>query len=79
MILELTASKESPEKQVEEIEALLDRLFYMKAEPTIDELEEYVQRHPRLPISSLSARTGLNPDRIRALLGEIGPAADESR
>ena len=79
VILELTASKESPEKQVEEIEALLDRLFYMKAEPTIDELEEYVRRHPRLPISSLSARTGLNPDRIRALLGEIGPAADESR
>ncbi len=70
VILELEAEKSEPDRQREEIEALLRRVFYVDAKPTFEDLESYVRRHPGLPVPVLRARTGLDPERIRALVEE---------
>ncbi|HEU4401182.1 MAG TPA: hypothetical protein VFT43_03685 [Candidatus Polarisedimenticolia bacterium] len=68
VLLELKASRKEPERQAEEVETLLDRLFYLKSEPTQDDLEEFVRQHRGLSIQELHAITGLDSETIRALL-----------
>jgi len=70
VILELKAEKKDAPAQLAEIEALLDRVFYLKSEPTREELEIFVRRHTGWPISRLRAATGLAEEDIRALLKE---------
>lgn len=83
VLLELRASKSDPAGQRDEIEALLDRLFYLKDEPTQDELQEFVRQHPGLSLQRLRALTGLDPEVIRALIAEASappaPAAPPRR
>lgn len=71
VILVLGAKKEEPDRMRTEIEALLDRLFYLSDEPAAETLERYVRLHPTLPLGRLRAATGLEVDRIRAILKEV--------
>ncbi len=75
VLLELKAGKKEPAKQLEEIETLLDRLFYLKSEPGREEMEDFVRGHSGMPLSRLRALTGLDPDRIRELLKEAPAGA----
>ena len=70
-ILELQTKKGEPEKQKDEVMNLLDRLFYISDQPTIETLEDYVRSHHRLPVGRLRAATGLDVERIRAILEEV--------
>jgi len=79
VVLELKAGKKDPQGQMEEIETLLDRIFYLKSEPARAELETFVRRHAGMPISRLRAITGLPEDEIRALLKDASAASGPSR
>ena len=70
VVLELKADRKDRLAQLTEIETLLDRVFYMKSEPTREELEMFIRRHSGLPISRLRGITGLPEEAIRALLRE---------
>ena len=73
VILDLKAGKKDPQGQLDEIETLLDRVFYLKSEPGIEALEDFVRRHSGMPISRLRSLTGLPDERIRAILKETAP------
>jgi hypothetical protein len=73
VVLELQAGKNDPQGQLDEIETLLDRVFYVKSEPGTEALEDFVRRHTGMPISRLHSLTGLPDDRIRAILKETQP------
>ncbi len=73
VLFELKAGKKNPQAQMEEIETLLDRIFYVKSEPTRSDLETFVRRHTGWPISRLRAITGLPEEEIRALLKDVAP------
>ncbi len=75
VMLELQAGKKDPQGQMDEIETLLDRVFYLKSEPSPDDLENFVRRHTGMPISRLRALTGLPEERIRMLLKEAAAPA----
>jgi hypothetical protein len=79
VILELKAGKKDGPGQLAEIEPLLDRLFYLKSEPTREELETFVRRHSGWPISRLRDETGLPDEEIRALLKESADTGGENR
>lgn len=74
VLLELKAGKKDPKGQMEEIEALLDKVFYLRSEPAREDLEDFVRRHSGWSISRLRAATGLPEEDIRALLK--GQSAD---
>jgi hypothetical protein len=74
--LELKAARSDPAAQLKEAETLLDRLFYMSGEPSREELEFFVRRHPYLPLSQLEKLTGLDEATVKGLV-EQGRAADE--
>jgi len=73
VVLELKAGKKDTAGQRQEIETLLDRVFYLKSDPTRDDLESFVRHHAALPVSRLHAVTGLPADEIRALLRDAAP------
>jgi len=73
VVLELKAGKQDAAGQRQEIETLLDRVFYLKSDPTRDDLESFVRHHADLPVPRLHAVTGLPDDEIRALLKEAAP------
>ena len=75
VVLELKAGKKDPQGQLAEIETLLDRVFYLKSEPTRDDLETFVRRHTGWSFSRLRAVTGLSEEDIRALLKESSASA----
>ena len=75
VLLDLRAGKKDPQGQLDEIETLLDRVFYLKSEPLPEDLENFVRRHTGMPISKLHALTGLPEDRIRSLLKEAAAPA----
>jgi hypothetical protein len=77
LLLELKADKRDPEAQTREIETLLDRVFYLKSEPTVDELYDFVRQHAGLSIQRLRDLTGLDSATIRGLIEER-PAATPS-
>ena len=79
VILELKAGKKDPAGQLAEIETLLDRVFYLKSEPTREELEAFVRRHTGWPISRLRAATGLPEEDIRALLKDAAEPGGADR
>ena len=67
VVLELKASKKDRPGQVREIEALLDKVFYITAEPTRQDLEQYIRRHPGMSVRQLRAITGLPEVEIRTI------------
>src|SRR2546422_2889069 len=73
VVLELKAGKKDPQAPLAEIETLLDRIFYLKSEPTREDLETFVRRHTGWSISRLRAVTGLPEEDIRALLKSTNP------
>ena len=75
VVLDLRAGKNDTQAQRDEIETLLDRVFYLKSEPGTEALEDFVRRHTGMPISKLHSLTGLPDDRIRTLLKESQPPA----
>jgi hypothetical protein len=70
VVLQLKAGKKDGPGQRDEIEALLDKLFYLSSQPQREDLEMFVRRHPSLPISQLRATTGLPEEDIRDILKE---------
>lgn len=78
VMLELQAGKKDPQGQLDEIETLLDRVFYLKSEPSPEDLENFVRRHTGMPISRLRALTGLPEERIRTLLKDAAPASQDA-
>ena len=75
VLLELKAGKKDGPAQMDEIESLLDRVFYLKSEPTREDLEVFVARHSGWPISRLHATTGLPEDDIRTILKSVPGAS----
>src|SRR2546422_11690478 len=73
VVLELKAGKKDTAGQRQEIETLLDRVFYLKSDPTRDDLESFVRHHAALPVSRLHAVTALPAREIRALLRDAAP------
>ena len=73
VVLELKTGKKDSEGQRQEIETLLDRVFYVRSDPTRNDLESCVRLHPTLPIPRLRALTGLPDDAIRALVKDAAP------
>jgi hypothetical protein len=71
--LSLKTGKKDQAGQLAEIEALLDRVFYVSGDPPRLELEDYVRRHRGASIGRLRDLTGLTPEEIRAIVEE--PAA----
>jgi hypothetical protein len=71
--LELQAGKKDPVGQRREIQTLLERLFYLGAEPTREELTSFVATHREWPVSRLAALTGLTPETVREVLAALGP------
>jgi len=80
VLLELKAGKKEPAAQRDELEALLDRVFYLRSEPAREELEAYVREHRGWPISRLREITGLETHDINLILREesAAPAAPEA-
>ena len=68
VILELSAGKDDPRGQREEILQLLHRVFYLKEDPTFQEKETFVLSHADLPVSHLADATGLPEEVIREIL-----------
>ena len=68
--LSLKAGKKDQAGQLAEIEALLDRVFYVSGEPPRQELEDYIRRHRGTPVGRLHDITGLTPEEIRAIVQE---------
>ncbi len=68
--LELKAGKKDPEGQEREIETLLDRVFYLNAEPTREEMEQFVRQRRGLSIQRLRELTDLDAATLRAILDE---------
>jgi hypothetical protein len=79
VILELKAGKKDAAGQLAEIETLLDRVFYLKSEPTRGELEMFVRRHTGWSISRLRAATGLPEDEIRVLMKDAAEPGGADR
>ncbi len=72
--LELKAPKNQPDAQMREVEALVGRIFYVDAQPTREEVEDFVRQHPGLPVDRLRELTGLEGARVREILREAaGP------
>jgi hypothetical protein len=74
VVLELRTGKKDADGQRREIETLLGRLFYVDAEPSRAELEEFVLDHRFLPVGRLAAITDLTQDAVRRIL-EVPPPA----
>ena len=72
------SGKKDPQGQLDEIETLLDRVFYLKSEPSPEDMENFVRRHTGMPISRLRDLTGLPEERIRTLLKDAAPASQDA-
>ena len=46
----------------------MDRLFYVEAQPSRDEVEAFVVQHRDWTVARLASLTGLTPDEVRALV-----------
>jgi hypothetical protein len=75
VLLEVNAGRKEPARQMQEIETLLKKVFYIGSEPSVEELEEFVRAHHGMAPSRLHALTGLSVERIHALLEESNPAS----
>jgi len=69
LVFQVRAGKQEPSAQLDEMETLLRRAFYLgDDQPTPEDLEAFVRRHTSLPISRLQALTGFTAERIRDIL-----------
>ncbi len=73
VILELRAGKKDAVAQREEIDTLLRRLFYIDAEPTRQEIEQFIVEHRTMPVGRLAATTGLSAEEVRSVLEGATP------
>jgi hypothetical protein len=73
VVIELQAGKKEPGAQLEEIETLLRRIFYIASEPTREEYEEIILRNRGASIGQLRALTGLETDEIVEILEGVSP------
>ena len=75
--LELHSAKHDIPAQKEEILRLLNRLFYLKDEPTAEEKEAFIRSHPQLSLPKLSHLTGMPEEVIRTILetSKVAPPA----
>ena len=78
VMLELKAGRKDPQGQLDEIETLLDRVFYLKSEPAPEDMENFVRRHTGMPISRLRDLTGLPEEQIRTLLKDAAAASQDA-
>ncbi len=67
VILELTAGKDDPSAQRQQIAELMEHLFYIKEVPTFDQKETFILTHPDLPLARLMAITGLNEEMVTGI------------
>lgn len=79
VILEVKAGKKDAAGQLAEIETLFDRLFYLRTEPTREDLEAFVRRHTGWSISRLRTATGLPEEDIRAILKDAAAPGGPGR
>ena len=80
--LVLQSEKKDLPAQREEILRLLNRLFYIKEEPTAEEKEAFIRSHSQLPLQKLSNLTGMPEEMIRTILEaskEAPPVAVEQK
>lgn len=75
--LELHSPKHDLPAQKEEILRLLNRLFYLKDEPTAEEKEAFIRSHPQLSLAKLSHLTGMPEEVVRGILetSKVDPPA----
>jgi hypothetical protein len=66
--LELRSAKHDLPAQKEEIVRLLNRLFYLKGEPTAEEKEAFIRSHPQLSLTKLSHLTGMPEEVVRTIM-----------
>ncbi len=66
--LEIAAGKDNPDAQREQVTTLLNRLFYLKEEPTYEEKEAFIRSHRDFPAARLAQVTGLDEAVIRGIL-----------
>ena len=76
--LVLQSEKKDLAAQKDEILRLLNKLFYIKTEPTAEEKEAFIRSHAELPIPKLSNLTGLPEEMVRAILetSKMAPQVD---
>ena len=67
VILELTAGKDDPSAQRQQIAERMERLFYLKEMPTFDQKETFILTHTDLPLARLVAITGLNEEIVTGI------------
>ena len=68
VVLELTAEKKDLDGQREQILDLLQKVFYVRAEPSFDEKEAFIRENRDLPIQKLMDLTGLPEQAVRNIL-----------
>ncbi|HEX9427636.1 MAG TPA: hypothetical protein VGA64_07595 [Candidatus Polarisedimenticolia bacterium] len=78
ILFEVGSGKKEPAAQAEEIETLLDRVFYLGSGPTPEELEAFVRQHAGLPLQRLRELTGLDSETVRRLIKAAAAAAAEA-
>lgn len=78
--LVLRSEKKDLAAQKDEILRLLNKLFYIKTEPTAEEKEAFIRSHADLPLPKLSSLTGLPEEMIRAILetAKTAPQLDDT-
>jgi len=78
--LELKADKNDSAAQRAEIVELLSRVFYIKAEPTLEDKEAYIRSHSDLPVPKLAENTGWPEAMVKKILDtrpESAPSTEE--
>ena len=76
--LELRSGKHDLPAQKDEILRLLNRLFYMKDEPTAEEKEEFIRTHAQFSLPKLSRLTGMPEAVVRGILEASKAAPPET-
>jgi hypothetical protein len=78
--LVLQSEKKDLGAQKDEILRLLNKLFYIKTEPTAEEKEAFIRSHADLPLPKLSSLTGMPEEMIRAILetAKTAPQLDDT-
>ena len=78
VVLELTAEKQDLDGQRGQILDLLQKVFYVREEPTFEEKEAFIRENRDLPVPKLMEMTGLPEQAVRNIL-EHKPAEPPSQ
>jgi hypothetical protein len=68
VILELTAEKTDLDAQREQILELLQKVFYVREEPTFEEKQAFIRENRDMPVQKLMDLTGLPEQAVRQIL-----------